>query len=71
MIVDFVAGHLVSATIFLPLATALALFVASAAYKLTTGTPGLPPMMWRGMALSGSTLTFLLASFGLFRRFDP
>ena len=32
---------------------------------------GLPSLAWRGAALLGTTATFLLAAFGLFRRFDP
>ena len=71
LIAAFVSAHLVSVTVFLPLATGAALFVASALYKLVTGAPGLPEFVWRATTLVGSVLTFALAAFGLFARFDP
>ena len=37
MIARFVAAHLLSVTVFLPLATGLAMFVGSAFYRLVTG----------------------------------
>ena len=71
VIAAFVSSHLLSTTVFLPFATAATLFVASALYKVASGAPGLPPLVWRLAALAGSTLTFALAAFGLFARFDP
>ena len=71
MIAASVLSHLVSATVFLPLVTGIGLFLASSVYRIATRAPGLPPSVWRAVALTGSTLTFLLALFGLFGRFDP
>ena len=67
MLTAYLDAHLLSVTVFLPLATGLALFVSSALYRLLTGTLGLPALGWRSIAFGGSSATFLLAAFGLFR----
>lgn len=71
MVAGFLDAHLVSATVFLPLVTGLALFVSSALYRLVTGTLALPALGWRLIALAGSGGTFLFAALGLYWRFDP
>ncbi|MCZ6464170.1 MAG: NADH-quinone oxidoreductase subunit M [Proteobacteria bacterium] len=62
--------HLLSVITFLPLATGL-LLLASGVLAGFVRSDGLPPAVWRAVALSSSLLTFVVSVVGLWGGFDP
>ncbi len=67
----FIDAHLLTCITFLPLATVLLLLASSLLANFAFRSDGLPPTVWRAVALSSSGLTFLLSWLGLWGRFDP
>lgn len=67
----YVAAHVLSLTIFLPGATALALLGASTFLSATLRPAGLPGELFRAAGLAASLLTFGIAWVGVLGGFDP
>ena len=66
----YLDGSTLSWVTFLPLATALALLATGAIASLARAD-GLPPAIWRAVALASSLGTFALSLIGVWGRFDP
>ena len=67
----YIDPHILSWVVFLPMATALVLLGSRAIAVSIFNSSGAPGVVWRAVAMGGSTLTFLLAAIGLWGRFDP
>ncbi len=67
----YIDDHLLSWITFLPLLTAVLLLASGLLATFAFRSEGLPPSVWRAVALSSTGLTLLLSWIGLWRRFDP
>jgi NADH-quinone oxidoreductase subunit M len=67
----YVDPHIVSWVVFFPMATAILLLISRAIAVSLFDSRGAPGVVWRAMAMAGSTMTFALAAIGLWGGFDP
>jgi NADH-quinone oxidoreductase subunit M len=71
MLGPYVDAYLISWVVFLPFASAVLLLLVSSFTGFLLRSNGLPPIVWRVVAMGSTSLTFLVSIFGLWGRFDP
>jgi NADH-quinone oxidoreductase subunit M len=71
MLGPYVDAYLISWVVFLPFASAMLLLLVSSFTGFLLRSNGLPPIVWKVVAMAASSLTFLVSIFGLWGRFDP
>jgi len=67
----YIDGHILTWVTFIPLATALLLVASSILASFLFRSDGLPPLVWRAVAMGSSSLTFLLSLAGVWGGYDP